>query len=317
MVGKTVFDEMGKQKFNDFSTTDWNIPETLEKWRESWADLVNAEFEKHGLDCRVDHRSYADQGIELIPQIHEGPNVRKMEAKGIITGKGELNHWIKEINKGIVSLSNQLKDILSNIAELINLITEKEEEARQPDLTDYIYSYFEMRNKVADTFSHGRNKAKIRNLKKQAEVLTYLTANKITSLEDFNNLIADKQDSIYELNQSMKEKSARTKELKDMLRYGQWYREAQPVIREICSTKSKRHKEQIKSDNEAVLLRYHIAKRILFDEKELDSLQDSYREEYASYKKLTAETKTLRDINRYMDDSVRSTRPKVKEVQER
>lgn len=329
MDGKPVLDEKGKQKFNAVPTTDWNRPEILEKWRESWADLVNAEFEKHGLDCRVDHRSYADQGIELIPQIHEGPHVRKMEAKGIITEKGELNRWIKEINKGIVSLSHQLKDILSNIADLINLIAEKEAEARQPDLADYINSYFENRNEVADTFSRGRNKAKITNLKKQAEVLTYLTANKITSLEVFKSFIADKQDSIYELNQSMKEKSARMNELKDMLRYGQWYREAQPVIREICSTKSKKHKEQIKSDNEAVLRRYHIAKRILFDEKqikkvdtdlwqsELDSLQDSYREEYASYKNLTAETKTLRDINKYMDDAVRSTKPKVKEAQER
>lgn len=52
-------------------------------------------------------------------------------------------------------------------------------------------------------------------------------------------------------------------------------------------------------------------------QSELDSLQDSYREEYASYKKLTAETKTLHDINKYIDDVVRSTRPKVKEVQER
>ncbi len=252
-----------------------------------------------------------------------------MEAKGIITEKGELNRWIKEINKGIVSLSHQLKDILSNIAELINLITEREAEARQPDLADYINSYFRNRNEAADTFSRGRQKAKISNLKMQAEVINYLTANKITSLEDFKSFIADKQDSIYELNQSMKAKSSRMKELKDMLRYGQWYGEAQPVIREICSTKSNKHKEQIKSDNEAVLRRYHIAKHILFDEKqikkvdtdrwqsELDSLQDSYREEYAVYKNLTAETKTLRNINKYIDDTVRDTRPKMKEVQER
>ena len=329
MDGKPVLDEKGKQKFNAVPTTDWNRPEVLEQWRKVWADMVNAELEKHGLECRVDHRSYADQGIELIPQIHEGPHVRKMEAKGIITEKGELNRWIKEINKGIVSLSNQLKDILSNIAELINLITEREAEVRQPDLADYINSYFDNRNAVADTFSRGRNKAKITNLKMHAEVLSYLTANRITSLEDFKSFVADKQNSIYELNQSMKAKSSKKTELKDMIRYGQWYREAQPVIREICSAKNKKRKEQIKSENDVALRKYHIAKRILFDEKqikkvdtdqwklELDSLQDSYREEYATYKNLTAETKTLRDINKYIDDAVRSTRAKVKEVQER
>lgn len=329
MDGNPILDKNGKQKYNAVPTTDWNRPETLEKWRESWANLVNAEFEKHGLDCRVDHRSYVDQEIDLIPQIHEGPHVRKMEAKGIITEKGELNRWIKEINKGIVSLSKQLKDILANIAELINLIAEKEAEARQPDLADYINSYFENRNAVADTFTRGRQKAKISNLKMRAEVINYLTANKIASLEDFKSFITDKQAGIYELNQSMKEKSVRMTELKDILRYGEWYREAQPVIREICSTKSKKRKDQIKSNNDAVLRRYHIAKRILFDEKqikkvdinqwqsELDILQNSYQEEYIAYKNMTVETKTLRDINKYIDDAVRGTRPKAKEVQER
>ena len=329
MDGNPILDKNGKQKYNAVPTTDWNRPETLEKWRESWANLVNAEFEKHGLDCRVDHRSYVDQEIDLIPQIHEGPHVRKMEAKGIITENGELNRWIKEINKGIVSLSKQLKDILANIAELINLIAEKEAEARQPDLADYINSYFENRNAVADTFTRGRQKAKISNLKMRAEVINYLTANKIASLEDFKSFITDKQAGIYELNQSMKEKSVRMTELKDILRYGEWYREAQPVIREICSTKSKKRKDQIKSNNDAVLRRYHIAKRILFDEKqikkvdinqwqsELDILQNSYQEEYIAYKNMTVETKTLRDINKYIDDAVRGTRPKAKEVQER
>lgn len=329
MDGNPILDKNGKQKYNAVPTTDWNRPETLEKWRESWANLVNAEFEKHGLDCRVDHRSYVDQEIDLIPQIHEGPHVRKMEAKGIITENGELNRWIKEINKGIVSLSKQLKDILANIAELINLIAEKEAEARQPDLADYINSYFENRNAVADTFTRGRQKAKISNLKMRAEVINYLTANKIASLEDFKSFITDKQAGIYELNQSMKEKSVRMTELKDILRYGEWYREAQPVIREICSTKSKKRKNQIKSNNDAVLRRYHIAKRILFDEKqikkvdinqwqsELDILQNSYQEEYIAYKNMTVETKTLRDINKYIDDAVRGTRPKAKEVQER
>ena len=329
MDGNPILDKNGKQKYNAVPTTDWNRPETLEKWRESWANLVNAEFEKHGLDCRVDHRSYVDQEIDLIPQIHEGPHVRKMEAKGIITEKGELNRWIKEINKGIVSLSKQLKDILANIAELINLIAEKEAEARQPDLADYINSYFENRNAVADTFTRGRQKAKISNLKMRAEVINYLTANKIASLEDFKSFTTDKQAGIYELNQSMKEKSVRMTELKDMLRYGEWYREGQPVIREICSTKSKKRKDQIKSNNDAVLRRYHIAKRILFDEKqikkvdinkwqsELDILQNSYQEEYIAYKNMTVETKTLRDINKYIDDAVRGTRPKAKEVQER
>ena len=50
--------------------------------------MVNARLEEKGLLCRIDHRSYVDQGLDLIPTVHEGPHVRKMEKKGIRTEKG-------------------------------------------------------------------------------------------------------------------------------------------------------------------------------------------------------------------------------------
>lgn len=323
--GNPILDEIGKQKFNAVPTTDWNRPEVLEQWRKAWADLVNEEFRKRGIKEQIDHRSYAEQGIDLIPQVHEGPHVRNMEAKGIATEKGNLNRWIKEINKGILTLSKQVKDILSNIAELMRLIAEKEAEARQPDLADYINSYFAKRNETVDTFSRGRQKAKAINLKMHATVINYLMANHIATLEDFRDFLYEKQGDIHGLNKSMKTKTARIKELKDMIRYGEWYREAQPILRELCSTKNAKRKEQIKSENDEVLRRYHIAKRILFEEKKIDrvdvsewqaevaSLQDSYQEEYEKYKELSSETKLLRDINKYIDDAIRSTQPRRKE----
>ena len=323
--GNPILDEIGKQKFNAVPTTDWNRPEVLEQWRKAWADLVNEEFRKRGIKEQIDHRSYAEQGIDLIPQVHEGPHVRNMEAKGIATEKGNLNRWIKEINKGILTLSKQVKDILSNIAELMRLIAEKEAEAKQPDLADYINSYFAKRNETADTFSRGRQKAKATNLKMHATVINYLMAKHIATLEDFKSFLSEKQSDIYDLNESMKVKSARMKELNDMIRYGEWYREAQPILRELCSTKNGKRKAQIKSENDEVLRRYHIAKRILFEEKKIDrvdvsewksevaSLQDPYQEEYEKYKELSSETKLLRDINKYIDDAIRSTQPRRKE----
>ena len=46
---------------------------------------------------------------------------------------------------------------------------------------------------------------------------------------------------------------------------------------------------------------------------EVASLQDSYQEEYEKYKELSSETKLLRDINKYIDDAIRSTQPRRKE----
>ena len=39
---------------------DWGSPETLEHWRQTWAELCNAKFAEKGLDVRIDHRSYED-----------------------------------------------------------------------------------------------------------------------------------------------------------------------------------------------------------------------------------------------------------------
>ena len=51
------------------------------------------------LDCHIDHRSYVRQRLDLIPTVHEGHNVRKMEAKGLATEKGQLNRWIRATNR--------------------------------------------------------------------------------------------------------------------------------------------------------------------------------------------------------------------------
>lgn len=92
--GNRIKDEAGKYIYTSEPTTDWGESEKLELWREKWAEMVNAKFEEKGLECRIDHRSYVDQGLDLIPTVHEGANVRQMEARGIKTEKGELNRWI-------------------------------------------------------------------------------------------------------------------------------------------------------------------------------------------------------------------------------
>ena len=61
---------------------EWNGPDVLEGWREQWANHQNREFEKRGLDIRVDHRSYEAQGIDREPTQHLGPTASKMERRG-------------------------------------------------------------------------------------------------------------------------------------------------------------------------------------------------------------------------------------------
>ena len=56
--------------------------EDLKSERALWQDLANAHLLKHGHSQTIDHRSFADRGIELVPTMHEGSDVKDMVARG-------------------------------------------------------------------------------------------------------------------------------------------------------------------------------------------------------------------------------------------
>jgi Ti-type conjugative transfer relaxase TraA len=62
--------------------TEWNKVALLREWREHWADLANQHLLRAGVDARIDHRSYREQGVELEPTSHLGRAVDEMRARG-------------------------------------------------------------------------------------------------------------------------------------------------------------------------------------------------------------------------------------------
>jgi Ti-type conjugative transfer relaxase TraA len=60
----------------------WNDKDGYMLWRESWAEHANKYLAMNGIEQRIDHRSYVEQGIDLIPQNKIGPvNLREHERK--------------------------------------------------------------------------------------------------------------------------------------------------------------------------------------------------------------------------------------------
>jgi hypothetical protein len=54
----------------------------MEHARKQWADLTNKTLERLGRDGRVDHRSYARQGVDQDPGRHFGPTAAHMISRG-------------------------------------------------------------------------------------------------------------------------------------------------------------------------------------------------------------------------------------------
>ena len=107
-------------------TARWNSKEQMEAWRSEWANAVNRHLEKAQQPERIDHRSFADQGIDLKPTIHEGVTARVLESKGIVSDRCELNRQIKADN----TLIQKLKDLLSVVKDVIQVFAGKLESIR-------------------------------------------------------------------------------------------------------------------------------------------------------------------------------------------
>ena len=203
--GNRIRDANGKYVFNAVPTTDWGSPETLEHWREAWAEMCNAKFAEKGLDVRIDHRSYERQGVDLLPTIHEGATVRAMEKKGIRTEKGEFNRWIKATNAVI-------KDIRKKISLLFDWITEIKAELAKPqtpDLVSLLNDYYTQRK--AGAYSQ---KGKISNLKEMNETYNYLRANGIYTLEDLESRLQSHRTTVDGLKTTMDSQNARKKAIR-------------------------------------------------------------------------------------------------------
>ena len=91
----------GNWKSRKVDATDWDKTETLIKWRKDWADTVNREFERLGIDERISHLSLKEQGIDREPTTHMGHKAWNLEKKGIKTEVGNKNREIMERNKAM------------------------------------------------------------------------------------------------------------------------------------------------------------------------------------------------------------------------
>ena len=320
--GNRIMGKDGNPLFDAVPTTDWGTPETLEHWREAWAAMVNAKFEEKGLSCRVDHRSYERQGVDILPTIHEGVAVRQMEAKGIPTDKGDFNRWIRKANEILRSIRKKVVDL----TDWIKAVREELSKPQAPTLAALLTDYYQGRNAGA----WSRN-AKIGNLKNFAEAVNYLTERGIVTLEDLEAHISAQGERAEAVNTSMKAKRDRVNELKELLRLVDLYRDTKPIYDEWKGIKWKGKREDFERAHEGELRTFHMTRRKLDKhrssagkipvhawEQERARLEQEYQAEYEQYKPIKDDLWKLQQVKRNADTAIRQqeqTRQKRQEVE--
>lgn len=109
----------------------WNSEEQLASWRAAWADVSNRYLERAGREERIDHRSNAARGIDEIPTIHEGVTAQALERKGIISDRCEINRQIREQNKLIRAIRDEITKLKNTIMTSVPALAKALETARK------------------------------------------------------------------------------------------------------------------------------------------------------------------------------------------
>ena len=190
--GNRVKDAKGKDMFNAVSTTGWNDPELLKEWRRAWTEKVNGKFRECHMASRIDHRSYKEQGIDLIPTIHEGYEVRAMEKKGIKTVIGELNRAIRQFNQMFISLKESIQWMKTAYEEMKAELDRRQNPTLLESLQDYYDKKTQGRTPLPNFYAEMKRRGKnLSNLQEFSKSINYLQTHQIETMNDLQERIEE------------------------------------------------------------------------------------------------------------------------------
>ena len=317
----------GRWKSHKEDTVDWNDQKYCEIWRHEWEVIQNRYLEANDRPERVDLRSYARQGLDIVPTVHEGAAVRQMEKRGIQTNIGSLNREIKAANRLMKSIRQLIQNLKGWITELgekrKELLAQKaaEEATLLPNL---LMKYMEIRKEERKDWTRaGQNRGTSQDLKAVSEALSYLRQKGLSTVEDLEAFLESSGKSAADYRNQMKPKEARSKVIDGILASRTDCKECKPVYEKYQKIFFKKTKENFKQEHPEVA-RYAKAAAYLAKhpddkdstQKELQEEQETLLEEIAALKtpltEVQEDLKKLRDI-RYW---VRKATPGTEESKE-
>ena len=191
----------GRWKSHKEDTVDWNDQKYCEIWRHEWEVIQNRYLEANNRPERVDLRSYARQGLDIVPTVHEGAAVRQMEKRGIQTNIGKLNREIRAANrlmKSIRQLIHNLKGWITELGEKRKELLAQKEAEEATLLPNLLMKYMEIRKEERKDWTRaGQNRGTSQDLKAVSEALSYLRQKGLSTVEDLegvqfgHNLVTD------------------------------------------------------------------------------------------------------------------------------
>ena len=192
----------GRWKSHKEDTVDWNDQKYCEIWRHEWEVIQNRYLEANDRPERVDLRSYARQGLDIVPTVHEGAAVRQMEKRGIKTNIGNLNREIRAAN----SLMQSIRQLIHNLKDWITELGEKRKELLAQKAAEEAVFLPNLLMKYMEIRKEERNRYK-KQKKKVARIHTHIAHQRKDFLHKESRKIANSYDIVCMEDLNMKEMS--------------------------------------------------------------------------------------------------------------
>ena len=218
--GNKIRKKNGQYKCTTQDVTGWNNRENAKKWRKDWADTINAVNEKNGLTENFwEHRSFEEQGVDTIPQIHLGAKASALERAGIQTERGNVNRKIMEQNKAIITAKMLVAKAEEQLEKIVKSKPVEAVRNATNEVLDMIRAVVSRKGKLELPVVKGKYLKKISQrqiLQEQDRMEQFVVSNQIESFEQLQGFVEQRVPAYEKLSverQKIAEQIARLEQL--------------------------------------------------------------------------------------------------------
>ena len=147
-TGQQKVDKQNRKqwKCTTIKTNDWDNQEYSKLWRKELTDAINSANAELGMTQDFwEHRSFKEQGLDIIPQIHLGEKSSAMERAGIQTIRGNINRDIIKKN-AIINAARMAVEKAKEELEAVKAIPVAVVKAFKSEIIDMIRRMCERNN---------------------------------------------------------------------------------------------------------------------------------------------------------------------------
>lgn len=322
-------DSKGRKRYKQrkIYTTDWNEKSTLLSIRKGWATVCNLALENAGYDERIDARSYAEQGIDKLPQVHLGHAAAGMERRGERSRLGDINRAVAELNAERAAAKAQAAATAARTPETPQVDPNgttcspqpKAEKKPAPSfviptaLDDRIPFLFELQERLRlESKSLSETARKGISLKE----LRAAAREMVTRSPELMKV----EKTLEELDTALEKNKERTEQVNDLLS-GEYRRDNEPTLWEIL--RSKRSGTEWNATRDGLLKeKKNLAKELdslkntgFIQSRVLETLQHEHEQKVdAAFSKLLSEAKEARPEQAQADRADRAVKAIAKEI---